>query len=242
LFEHARRVGDPTFIANAEAAMKAAKRELDALALFKSALTAFTRYYEFMSQIVDYDSDALERLSLYARHLAPLLREQPPDDDPIDLSSVALSHYRLSKIRRQDLMMVKEDAEGLYPVTGLGTGKARDKEEELLSQIIDRLNELFVTDALSDRDMISYAYIIRDKMTENQQVMQQITNNTPEQALLGDFPAATDDAVIDSGEAHRNLMMQYLNSKEVQVGFQRVVFDLLLAQQALGAGVHAGEA
>ena len=50
-------------------------------------LGEFKHYYEFMSQIVDYDSHDLEKLSLYARHLAPLLREKTPDDDPIDLSS-----------------------------------------------------------------------------------------------------------------------------------------------------------
>jgi len=36
-------------------------------------------------------STDLEKLSLYARHLYPLLRESTPEDDPIDLSSVELS-------------------------------------------------------------------------------------------------------------------------------------------------------
>ena len=57
--------------------------------MFKADLASLTRYYEFMSQICDYDSTDLERLSLYARHLAPLLREQAPEEDPIDLTSVA---------------------------------------------------------------------------------------------------------------------------------------------------------
>jgi type I restriction enzyme R subunit len=39
-----------------------------------------------------------------------------------------------------------------------------------------------------------------------------------------------DEAVMGSGEAHQNQMMQYLNSKELQAGFQRVVFDMLLAK------------
>ena len=64
--------------------MKEAKTELDALGLFKSDLVGFTRFYEFMSQIVEYDSEDLEMLSLYARHLAPLLREKAPDQDIID--------------------------------------------------------------------------------------------------------------------------------------------------------------
>ena len=108
LFEHAKSLDDATFIANAETEMKESKLEMDALGLFKGDLVAFTRYYEFMSQIVDYDSHDLEKLSLYARHLAPLLREKTPDDDAIDLSSVELSHYRLSRIAQRDLMMVKE--------------------------------------------------------------------------------------------------------------------------------------
>ena len=237
LFEHAKSLNDPTFIANAETEMKESKRELDALGIFKSDLVAFTRYYEFMSQIVDYDSHDLERLSLYARHLAPLLREKSPDEDPIDLSSVQLSHYRLSKIKQQDLLMVKEGAAGLYAGSEVGTGKPRNKEEEWLSQIITRLNELFITDGLSDKDLINYAYTIRDKVSENERVMNQIANNSPEQALLGDFAGALDEAVIESAEAHENQMMQYLNSKELQAGFQRLVFDMLLAKKGPPVGM-----
>jgi len=105
----------------------------------------------------------------------------------------------------------------------------------LLSQIITRLNELFITDGLTDADLISYATTIRDKVSENERVMHQIANNSAEQALLGDFAGAMDEAVMDSGEAHQNQMMQYLNSKELQVGLQRVVFDMLLAKTAVGA-------
>lgn len=233
LYDRAKAAGDATLIANAETEMKEAKTELDALGLFKSDLVGFTRFYEFMSQIVEYDSEDLERLSLYARHLAPLLREKTPEQDIIDLSSVELSHFRLSKIKEQDLKMVKEGGEeGLEPGTDIGGGKAKSKEEEWLSQIIGRLNELFVTDGLTDKDLINYAYTIRDKMKENSAVMHQIANNSPAQALLGSFPGALDDAVMGSGEAHQNQMMQYLNNKELQAGFQRVVFDMLLAAQA----------
>ena len=124
---------------------------------------------------------------------------------------------------------------GLYPATDLGTGKPRNKEEEWLSQIIIRLNDLFVTDGLTDQDLINYAYTIRDKIGENERVMNQIANNSAEQALLGDFPGALDEAVMESSEAHQSQMMQYLNSKELQAGFQRVVFDMLLAKRAAAA-------
>lgn len=57
--------------------------------------------------------------------------------------------------------------------------------------------------------------------------MKQIANNTTEQAMLGGFSKAVDDAVMDSGEAHQNQMMQLLSDPSKSAGFARVVFDLL---------------
>ncbi|WP_156980884.1 hypothetical protein [Vibrio galatheae] len=39
----------------------------------------------------------------------------------------------------------------------------------------------------------------------------QIANNTPEQAMLGDFSSALDDAILNSHEAHQEQMMQLLS-------------------------------
>jgi type I restriction enzyme R subunit len=154
----------------------------------KAETGTFVRFYEFMSQIVDYDDKDLEKLSLYARNLRPMLRESFEDDDPIDLSNVEMSHYRLSKQRQQDLVM--EGEQGAYGLKGgeaAGTAKPKDKKEEALSLIIERFNELFVTDQLTDKDLINYAYTVRDKVRENEGVMKQIANNSDESAMLGDF-------------------------------------------------------
>ncbi|USE38911.1 hypothetical protein [Endozoicomonas sp. SCSIO W0465] len=181
-----------------------------------------------MSQIVDYDDIELEQLSLFARYLRPLLREQVLDEDDIDLDNVVMSHYRLSKIRQQAIQLKEDSPEyKLEPGSEMGTAKPKDKKEEFVSQILARLNELFITDNLSDADLINYAYTVRDKLAENDTVMKQIANNTAEQALLGDFPKAIDDAVMDSNEAHQEMMLQYLSNPELARGFARVVFDML---------------
>lgn len=84
-----------------------------------------------------------------------------------------------------------------------------------------------MTDELTDNDMVNYAHTIRDKVKENAQVMNQINSNTPEQAMLGDFPKAIDDAIMGSSEAHQNQMMQLLSDPEKAAKFGRVVFELL---------------
>jgi len=228
IFERTKKSNDPVLIGNAENSFKACKQEKDALDIFKKDLGTFVRFYEFMSQIVDYDDKDLEKMSLYARNLRPMLREIILDEDEIDLESVVLSHYRLSVIRQKDLVLEPNTGEyGLIPGDDLGSAKAKDKKEELLSQIINRLNELFITDELTDKDLVNYAYTIRDKVKENVLVMSQINNNTSEQAMLGDFPKAIDDAVMGSNEAHQNQMIQILSDPNRASAFARVVFDLL---------------
>ena len=228
MFERTKKTADAVLIANAETSFKECKKEKDALEIFKKDLGTFVRFYEFMSQIVDYDNKELEKLSLYARNLRPMLRETFMEEDGIDLSSVVLSHYRLSLLRHQDLKLKEDSADyKLEPGEGLGTAKPKDKHEEFISQIISRLNELFITDHLTELDLVNYANTIRDKVSENALVMKQIANNSTEQAMLGDFIKAVDDAVMDSSDAHNNQMMQLLSNPAKAAGFAKVVFDLL---------------
>ncbi|MFT3741460.1 MAG: DEAD/DEAH box helicase family protein [Gammaproteobacteria bacterium] len=223
-----KKTADIILITNAENSLKACKQEKNSLEVFKKDLGSFVRFYEFMSQIVDYSNKELEKLSLYARHLCPMLRETFLDENVIDLSNVELRYYRLSKNHQQDLTIEEDAAEyPLKPGEGVGTAKAKDKKEEFLSHIINRLNELFITDRLTKKDMVNYAYTIKDKVSENALVMQQIANNSTEQALLGDFSKAVDDAIMDSNEAHQNQMMQLLSDPLKYSGFTKVIFDLL---------------
>jgi type I restriction enzyme R subunit len=228
MFERTKKTGDAVLMANAENSFKDCKQEKDALEIFKKDLGTFVRFYEFMSQIVDYDDKELEKLCLYARNLRPMLRDIVTEESDVDLSNVVMSHYRLSKIRQQDIQLKQDSPEyELVPGDAVGTAKAKDPKEEFLSQIISKLNELFITDMLTDQDMVNYLYTIKDKVKENILVMKQIDNNTPEQAMLGDYPKALMDAIMGSGAAHENQMMQLLLNPDKANGFSRLVFDLL---------------
>ncbi len=218
---------DKVTIGNAKLAVKNAKAEVEDYLIFKKDLGSFARFYELMSQIVDYDDKNFEKLTIFIYHLLPSLHESHITEDDIDLSNVEMSHYRLSKIREQDLKLQEDSETPLQPITGIGTGQGRGAEEEWLSVIIDRLNGIFITDNLSDSDMINYAYTIRDKLVENELVMQQIANNSREQAMLGDFPEALDDAIVTSHQAHKEQMMQLLADPSKAQRFAAVVYEML---------------
>jgi type I restriction enzyme R subunit len=229
MFERARKTDDAVIIANTENTYKECKQAKDALEIFKKDLGTFVRQYEFMSQICDYDDTDLEKLCLFARNLRPMLREALIDEeDDIDLDYVVLSHYRLSKTRQQDIKLKEDSGEyKLEPTDSVGTARAKDKKEELLSSIITRLNEIFITDNLTEKDMVNYAYTIRDKLSENQNVMSQIANNTQEQAMLGDFDGALSTAIIESSEIHKDQMIQLLSDPRKQKMFAHLIFGML---------------
>lgn len=229
--EITKRTNEPVLIANAEKEFTEAKKARDALEIFKKDLGSFTRFYEFMSQIVEYDDKDLEKLSLFARTLRPMLREQVADEDVIDLSNVEMTHYRLSKLRQQDIQLQADSTEHkLEPANDVGTAKAKDKKEDFLSQILRRVNDLFVTDNLTDQDMINYAYTVADKMAENIRMMTQIHNNPREQAMLGEFDTALDDAVLDSNAAHMEQMTQLMSDPAKMKQFAHIIYDVLVSR------------
>ncbi len=139
----------------------AAKQEQDALIVFRSNIGEFLRLYAFLSQIFDYGSTAIEARSIFFRRLIPLLdfgRERVG----VDLSKVELTHHKLSTAGVKQLTL-GTDGEKLKPITESGSGSVKDKEKALLSQIVDKMNDLFTGD-LTDNDRLSYMLTVKNKL------------------------------------------------------------------------------
>ncbi|HIF9204579.1 TPA: type I restriction endonuclease subunit R [Photobacterium damselae] len=228
MFERTKKTHDVVLIANAENAFKECKKEKDRLVIFKKDLGSFVRFFEFMSQLVDYEDKSLEKLSLFSRHLRPLLHEQNVKEDEIDLDNVVMSHYRLSKIREQDIkLQIDAEEDQLTPGNDIGSAKPKDKKEAFLSHVLDKLNEAFANEDLSDNDMIDTVRKWSNKVRENDTVMAQLKINNREQAMLGDFPIASDDAVIASSEAEQAMMFKYLSDPNTRQTVLNIMFDML---------------
>lgn len=233
ILEQTKDTGNVVLMTNAENDYKGFKADQDALEIFKKDLGTFTRQYEFMSQIVDYDSKELEKLSLYARNLQPMLRESVDNEDDIDLTNIVMSHYRVSKLHQQDLKLQEGSGE-LEAGGGAGTAKPKDKEEELLSKVINRLNEVFAGEDFTDKDMINFQNTIWDKVTENEIVVKQFSNNSTDQIMLGGYPDAAMDALFESQEAYEGMTMHLLSHPDQFKKFIRLMLDTKLGNEVSG--------
>ncbi len=216
-------------VSSARASLKEAKETKDALDLFKKNLGTFVRFYEFMSQIIDYDDEELEKLNVFATSLRAVIKTENLDE-PIDLSSVEMTHYKLRMVGERDYRLGESEGEyELPPADGLGSGMPRDPKTEKLSEIVARMNELFAGD-LTENDLIHYAHTIKDKVMENETVVEQLRHNTKEQALLGDFKDVMLDSVIASMDTHQSLASQVLKEDNVKVGFAKLLLDIIFSE------------
>lgn len=219
--------GNTLGIKQADATLKEIGEGLDQLDLFKKNLTSFVRAYEFLSQIVFFEDPELEQLCVFAKHLAPLLRQEALEEDEIDISELELTHYRITKRKEHELRLEGEDdPEGLDPITGLGSGKPHDPEKKRLSEIIDKLNDIFGAE-VSDEDQLHFANGIADRVRRDEAVMAQVNNHSTEQVMHGLFPKKLTDLVLDSMTDHEKLSMEVLENEGSQKAFAMLILRLL---------------
>ena len=81
---------------NARAVDHNDKLALEELQLFRKDVGTFLRQYDFLSQIVNYEDTSLEKLSIYLRHLAPVISSEQLHHE-IDLSTVDFDYIAQHK-------------------------------------------------------------------------------------------------------------------------------------------------
>lgn len=222
-------------------ASDAAKDEMEALLLFKRDLGSYVRAYEFLGQMFDYGNTDFEKLYLFARLLLPLL-DYGREREGIDLSALRLTHHKLRDLGQQKLNLAGgEPAEGLKPVTEVGSGEIQDRQKQLLAQIIQALNDLFEGE-LTDGDRVAFAESVRTKLMESETLRAQAAANTREQFV--NSPNLREEllnAIISTMEAHGSMSRQALNSEAIQAGLLSVLLGPGALWERLRRGEEGGE-
>ena len=227
----AQKSGEREGQKRAEREREEAGKAKDALELFRKNLQTFVRAYEFLSQIVFYDDPDLEQLCVFAKHLYPLLRIDRLEEDTVDVTELSLTHYRLTKRAELELRIAEEEVEyGLKPMTEVGTGKPHDPEKERLSEIINRLNDLFGAE-VGDDDKLHFANGIADRIERDEEVMAQVRNHSQAQIMHGLFPKRVADAVLDAIGDQEKLSVPILENDETGRQFALLILQLLAGRR-----------
>lgn len=212
-----------------------ARDHMAALNLFKSDMGAYLRLYAFLSQILDYGNTDVEKRAIFYRRLLPLL-EFGREREGVDLSGVKLTHHSLKNEGKRDLLYGSGEAPKLAGVAEVGSGGLHDKEKALLDEIIARVNDLFGADTTDDDQLIYVNQVLKGKLLESDELIQQARNNT--KAQFANSPTLGQelvDAIMDALAAHSSLSKQALGSKRIQDGLK----DTLLGPGQLYEALRA---
>ena len=155
---------------------------MDELQLFRKDVGTFLRQYDFLSQIVNHEDTSLERLSIFLRHLAPVVTSERLHHE-IDLSTVDFDY--IAQHKQETTSGKLSGGVPLEPAKESGTGTARDPELVALEEIIAQINDLFSGDHpdSSVRNVVTH---IKDRL-EGSETLQQAQNNS-----LAQFSASPD--------------------------------------------------
>ena len=118
--------------------------EREVLLDFRSTLTQYVKAYAFFAQLIDYGNPRYLKLSVYADLLARQLRAfttEVTDPGEVDVSDIILTHYKLEKLRTEDLALSEGEPQGLDGLTEAGMAKARERERSAKSEIVEKVNK-----------------------------------------------------------------------------------------------------
>ncbi len=208
-----------------DTAIGAAQDALNALILFRTDMGTFVRLYTFLSQIFDYGNTAVEKRAIFYKRLLPLL-EFGREREGIDLSKVVMTHHHIKKLATAPMGLGEGETPTLAPITEAGSGSLQEKEKASLSEIIEKVNNLFDGD-LSEHDKLVYVNnVIKGKLLESETLKQQAANNTKEQfANSPDLASELLNAIMGALDAHTLMSTQALNSDQVQRGIKDVLLN-----------------
>lgn len=165
-----------------EAATKASDRlELDRLENFRKTLLSFTKTYDFLSQIYNYEDTSLEKKAIFYRLLSREIRDNSPRET-IDLDGVELAKLGFRKSDTVKLDLGSEEG-ALKPLTAAGTGVAHDPVLTTIREAIEQMNNLFDDEGLTNGDFEGFITYVAAKASEESKIQDQAKANTLERFL-----------------------------------------------------------
>lgn len=159
---------------------------MERLVEFRSTLTQYPKAYAFFSQILDYGDPFYEKLSPFTGLLAELLKDftaEETDPAAVDISDVVLTHYKLEKLREENLQLHAGEAEGLQGLTEAGMSRQAEKERAAMTAVIEKVNKYLGDLEASDEYKVGSLRLLANQVASDSILQQQYRNNSTQDFL-----------------------------------------------------------
>ena len=105
-----------------------------------------------------------------------------------------------------------------------GGGQVQEKQKALLSEIVQKVNDLFDGELTDDDKLVYVNNVLKGKLLESAELVQQAMNNSKGQfANSPDLDAELLNAIMDALTAHNAMSKQALDSERVRSGLKSIL-------------------
>lgn len=218
-FEQLKAMGDEEGASKVDIEVKQAADAVMIVKDFRRKLRTFGSMYGYICQLAQLNDADIEVFSIYVKYLSSLLDGIPRQK--VDLSNVALERYALVALHRDG-----EQAVEVPPMKAMTThGTPEGRTPEYLRDILDRMNQLAADIPMTDA--VTYFNGLADTVREDAFTMQQIKNNTRENALQGALPDRIDEAIYRNMDSSTKLSSRFIGDPALRVTLAELIYDLL---------------
>lgn len=183
---------------------------------FRGQLTAFNNLYSFLSQIMPYFDEGLERLYAFLRNLSPKL-PRPGDGSKFTLDDdVTLKFFRLSQVNDGTIDLTQGEASPLKGPIDVGTAREKDVAVAL-SSLVEKLNERFGTD-FTEADQLFFDQVRATAERDEKVVEAAKANNEANFAAY--FGRVLDDLFIQRMEGNDEIFNRVMSDKQFRTAAQ----------------------
>jgi len=167
---------------------------------FRSLTQSYLRLYGYISQIITFVDLDLERHFVFLKYLNKKLPKRSRGEDISGvMNSVNLDSFRIQKVFEGSIKLYDGD-EGLPPIDAGKAHGVQEEERDLLSQIINQVNETYGI-GLTEEDKIDL-HNVRKRLRDNKELHKVMTGDNTETNKKEKFK-----------EVMMSVFLQYVNTK-----------------------------
>lgn len=187
---------------------------------FKGALAKFIRLYAFLTHIINLSDENLHKFHAYAKCLLRKLPKGNAERTPDIGSDVMLQYYRVQKVSEGSIALANED--GLLKSKTSGTGLPLEDEKEVLSAIIQSLNERLGTN-FTEMDKVLEQFV--QDMAGNQEMV--LRSKNPLDLFKIIYDNTIMDVVLGRMAKNQEFCEKYLEDEEFRKEVDKILLPLV---------------
>ncbi|MFF6905968.1 type I restriction endonuclease subunit R [Streptomyces sp. NPDC012389] len=202
-----------------------ADEEPDAAQEFRKALDSYVKAYGWLSHVIGFENEDLERLYQYGRFLVRRLR-LPAGSASADIGEVTPSHMKVRKTGAPDLRLRAEGPQLLPGMVPQPTGAGAEVQEKSLAEVIESVNDEYGI-GLSTTDQIFVGQLVVAVAEDPE--LKRIGLHNDQETFGREVDRDMDRIVIDQAASNDALLVRYYDDPLVNKLFKQVA-----TQQAYG--------